>query len=272
MVLLIAPCSVLYSLSFVLWALAWYYMMTKIEDNTKFSEIYRVYSRSQIGKYLPGNVFHYVGRQFIGKSVGLKHDVVLTVTTCEILFQVFASIIIAVAGFPALTVNPLHKVIIFVLGGATITMIALGPFLMNQLIKRFAQASTYVQKVSLFSPKSQVRFFFVPLIAYMLSFLMIGGLICVVSSVVYLSECSLNHMLKFGSIYAIAWTLGLVTPGSPGGIGVRDAVLTVQLSPLIGASHALTLALGLRAAAVLGDVLFYLTSFLSQFRKSGSTG
>jgi hypothetical protein len=204
--------------------------------------------------------------------VGLKHDAVLTVTTCEILFQIFASVIITVAGFSALTVNPSHKAIILILGGATITMIVLGPFLMNQLTKRFAQVSTGVQKLSRFDLKSQARFLFVPLIVYMLSFLMIGGLICILSSVAYQSACSLNQMLKFGSIYAIAWTLGLVTPGSPGGIGVRDAVLVAQLSPLIGASHALTLSLGLRAAAVLGDVLFYLTSFLGQLRKSGSIG
>ena len=196
----------------------------------------------------------------------------MTVTTCEILFQIFASVIIAVAGFSALTVNPSHKVIISVLGVAIIVMIALGPFVMRQLIKRHTQVSTYVEKLSASSLKRQARFLFIPLLIYVLSFLMIGGLICVVSSVAYQSGCSFSHMLKFGSIYAIAWTLGVITPGSPGGIGIRDAVLVVQLSPLIGASQALTLSLGLRASAILGDVLFYLTSFLGKIRKNRSAG
>ena len=36
-------------------------------------------------------------------------------------------------------------------------------------------------------------------------------------------------------IFATAWVAGFVTPGAPAGVGVREAALTVGLTPICGA-------------------------------------
>ena len=51
-----------------------------------------------------------------------------------------------------------------------------------------------------------------------------------------------------------------MTPGAPAGIGVREAVIVVLLSPLVGGSVAALSALLYRLVTVSGDVVFYFSA------------
>jgi dolichol-phosphate mannosyltransferase len=55
--------------------------------------------------------------------------------------------------------------------------------------------------------------------------------------------------------FALAWVVGVLTPLLPGGLGPRDAALTVALTPVIGPGRAAVLAIALRAATVAAEVL-----------------
>jgi len=57
--------------------------------------------------------------------------------------------------------------------------------------------------------------------------------------------------------FTLAWAVGFVTPGAPAGIGVREALLLVVLSPTLGAADASLLTLALRVATTLGDILCF---------------
>jgi len=58
--------------------------------------------------------------------------------------------------------------------------------------------------------------------------------------------------------FALSWVAGFVTPGAPGGLGVREAVLATVTAPLYGPGPALSVALALRVVTVLGDGLAFL--------------
>ena len=52
-----------------------------------------------------------------------------------------------------------------------------------------------------------------------------------------------------------------MTPGAPGGLGVREAVLVTLLTgAVLGPSESLLVAVLLRAVTIAGDLLFFLTS------------
>jgi len=55
--------------------------------------------------------------------------------------------------------------------------------------------------------------------------------------------------------FAQAWTVGLVVPGAPGGLGVFEAVLLLRLGGLLPAAPLLAVALSYRLIATLGDLL-----------------
>ena len=48
-----------------------------------------------------------------------------------------------------------------------------------------------------------------------------------------------------------------MTPGAPGGLGVRESVVAIGLTPFLGAPLAVSVALLHRATSVVGDVLAF---------------
>ena len=54
---------------------------------------------------------------------------------------------------------------------------------------------------------------------------------------------------------AAAWLLGFLIPGAPGGLGIREFVLVLGLTPLVGEAQAALDALMFRLVTVSGDTL-----------------
>jgi uncharacterized membrane protein YbhN (UPF0104 family) len=55
--------------------------------------------------------------------------------------------------------------------------------------------------------------------------------------------------------FSLAWAVGFVTPGAPGGLGVREGLMLLMLAPVYTAASASVLVIALRIATTLGDVL-----------------
>jgi hypothetical protein len=64
-----------------------------------------------------------------------------------------------------------------------------------------------------------------------------------------------QDLLAMSTMVAAAWLAGLVMPGTPAGLGVRDVVLTALLAPTTGLDAAAAAAIGLRLAGLLADAL-----------------
>ena len=56
-------------------------------------------------------------------------------------------------------------------------------------------------------------------------------------------------------MYAFAWLLGFVVPLLPGGLGLRDGTLATFLATRVGTGPATALAIALRLANTLGELL-----------------
>ncbi|HSS62997.1 MAG TPA: hypothetical protein VLS27_01070, partial [Gammaproteobacteria bacterium] len=55
-------------------AVAWLVILTYAENRHLPSSVcISAYAQSQIAKYFPGNVFHFVGRHMLGRRIGLSH-------------------------------------------------------------------------------------------------------------------------------------------------------------------------------------------------------
>jgi uncharacterized membrane protein len=61
-------------------------------------------------------------------------------------------------------------------------------------------------------------------------------------------------------IITVAWVAGFITPGSPAGMGVREAILVAALGPILGTGVALGVSIALRAVTTLGDGLAFLAA------------
>ncbi len=70
--------------------------------------------------------------------------------------------------------------------------------------------------------------------------------------------------------YATAWVLGYITPGAPGGVGVREGVFLLLYSPYAGTAVAASMAVVLRIISTLGDGCFFAATWVVRPRLEAS--
>jgi uncharacterized membrane protein YbhN (UPF0104 family) len=80
-----------------------------------------------------------------------------------------------------------------------------------------------------------------------------------------------SHALLAVGVFAVAWLAGMVAIVSPGGIGVREAVLLAGLTPAYGPGTALGVAVSYRIVSSLGDGIGFLLGFLAEKRLARSS-
>jgi hypothetical protein len=73
---------------------------------------------------------------------------------------------------------------------------------------------------------------------------------------------TLETFLQTSCYFIIAWLIGFATPGSPAGLGVREAVLITLLDSPSIEDTLLVAVLISRIVTVLGDMLFFAISSL----------
>jgi hypothetical protein len=67
----------------------------------------------------------------------------------------------------------------------------------------------------------------------------------------------LMHLPFVCGAYVVAWLVGLVTPGAPAGVGVREVALYMLLSPLVSNGDLLLITIVSRLVSVIGDLVFF---------------
>lgn len=254
------PAALVYSVLFMGMGLAWHHMVHQLDPSVTLPVGYWIFSRSQLAKYLPGSMLHVAGRQLLGKMCGLSQSVLLAVSTCEIVFQIIASAAIAGLGATMLTIKPEYRLAIAT-GACVVSFFLLFTLSARRWFARGALRSQRLDQLKKFRQIGQTQFFAPPLVVYLLHFAAVGALISFIVGQIEAAPFAPLAMLQYTAIYTLAWGLGFIIPGAPGGIGVREALLTTHLATYIGTSEALMIAIGLRLAAIIADLTLFLTSF-----------
>ena len=81
-----------------------------------------------------------------------------------------------------------------------------------------------------------------------------------------------NYWGNVAGVYCFAWLVGFVTPGAPGGIGIREALLSVLLANVVSPEMITVAVIFNRVVTVLGDLIAYpaamlIPSIYNSFRK-----
>ena len=237
---LIAAGSVVYGLAGFLLAEAWYLILGP--GSAGRLPHHAVYGRTQIAKYLPGNLFHFAGRQVLGRRLGHSQSMLARASLLEM-----ASLFIVAGALSLSAAAPGFRLWAAIALITTVAGIAL-------IMARWRPPGRreHLRNVGL-SPRS--------LLAagglHAVFFAIAGAILWVL--VVHSADPTTARVGLLASIsaLALAWIAGFITPGSSAGIGVREAALIAILSPALGASMASAAALALRLVTTLGDGLFF---------------
>lgn len=233
---LIAALAMVYGSANLLLALAWWHLLRHFGvAETRLGAI-RIYGMSQLAKYVPGNIFHLAGRQAFGMAAGISAGVLAKSTIWEL-----GLIAIAGALFGWMMLPPLMPGFLEV---ASVVLMFVSVALIAGLLRRVAgrQATLAFLWQLLFLLGSGAVFI-------ALLELISGG-----------EGLGVQYWLTIGSAYIIAWLIGLVTPGAPAGVGVREVILLLLLKGLVAEGDLLMAVLLGRLVTVVGDLLFFVAA------------
>lgn len=210
-----------------------------------------IYARCNILKYLPGNVFHFGGRQVMAHGAGWSHRSTLMATTLEIFSLPLAAGCVALIAFalsgapgigdlpaalPSFDLTPAAAALgLAVAGLATAGAVAMA--------HRLGVSTTSLAAMAAL----EIAFFAA-------SAALIAGMATAVGA------AGPADLAVIAGAYLVSWIAGFVVPGAPGGIGVREAVFVHVVAVAVSAPAALALAILARLVTTLGDLWFALAA------------
>ncbi|TPW30240.1 hypothetical protein [Pararhizobium mangrovi] len=213
-------------------ATAWRELLAMLGVNVTPKWAVATFATTQIGKYVPGNIFQYAGRQAVGAAAGLP-NVPLAKSTLFELMMICA-------------ISPLFAVLIVPLFFPDVpSWIALVGFVFV--------AALAIAIARLIGGLHLAR----GAVAYLLFMILNGAVFMTTLGLIDPKALSLAGVPVVIGAYVVSWLVGLVTPGAPAGLGVRETVLVYLFTDSIVSSVILLAVLVGRIVTVSGDLMFY---------------
>jgi hypothetical protein len=239
--------AVAYAASLFLLSFAWWKLLRWQGATVGVRVSHRLYSRTQIAKYLPGNVFHFVARHVAFRGYGASDGALGLAAVCEALGLAGAALLLGLPGLPVALARDSWPLSGSALGRSSIVglvLIGLAAAVWYGLRGRRPKPEW-----SLHALVQQAR----RLLA--LSPLYVLFMLASAAAAVFLHASSTPGPLRLevGPAYTLSWLCGFLVPGASGGLGVREAVLVLLLGD---DPSVLYVAVGMRLVTTLGDVLF----------------
>lgn len=231
------------------------------DTKTKYKEVAHVYGKANIGKYLPGNVMHYVERNLFATKIGLSQLDLALSTLVEIAGIVLVALILSVIlAYKELAIvlkeymTPMYAALL--IGLIVVALIAV-----YIIYKKSEKIQAMVKRVM------DVKFIFVLLknmLIYAIVFLILGFILVLICGVILDVKIDVANSIMIITYYMLAWMIGTIIHLTPGGIGVREGVLVLLMesSGIMSSAAILTAALLHRMVSIIGDILGYLIAIM----------
>ena len=211
-------------------------------------QIQVIYAQSQLGKYLPGNIIHVVGRQLLGRRQGIPHGILAASTLYEFAGLGVASLVLALPLVIDTGMLHLKNFQPWPLVGVGVIAAISGWIVQHQIRRRWPHLLNRRVVLTWLQAWSH----------YLLFFLLAGALLVALSAAFSSQALEPETAIRLVTIFALSWLAGFVTPGAPSGIGIREGVIVLTLQPLLPGAPAALIALLLRLVTVSGDLLYFL--------------
>ncbi|MEW8690051.1 MAG: hypothetical protein AB2535_03090 [Candidatus Thiodiazotropha endolucinida] len=200
--------------------------------NFLFSQSFSIYNITQLGKYIPGSIWQFVGKIGMYKSAGLDNQTVRDTILLETFWVVFSAFIfglllISFTQYQLLVTLTQKVPLIILLAILGTTLFLLLP---PQLRHHRKKLYDYCRRL-LFTPLS--------FITSLLIWLVLGFAFWITLTPFSASEIGLVFII---GLYAFSYAVGFAVPFAPAGIGIRESVLVLGLTPFLDMNTAIILA------------------------------
>lgn len=249
--------AILWSCGAPLLALAWRSMLSGLDIHRTWRELFGIVGITQFAKYVPGNVAQYIGRVGMSLARGIPARPLAMTMFLETLLVIATGIVMGVGtgSLSEVGLQAVHRhgaqlaliaavVVLAIIGLLVFRRIA--PLLLRRFAPRYAPA---LDGALLPSQASLARAF----VLYCAMYVGMGIGLTLLAH--FLLPGAPHDYWLLIAVFALAWVVGFVTPGAPGGLGVREGLMLLMLAPIYGSAPAGILIIALRIATTLGDIV-----------------
>ena len=218
----------------------WSWIFQSLHQKVSGQWAIQVYLKTNIAKYIPGNVWHYYGRIRLATDANIPTSIATLSVLLEPLLLAAAALIVASVGMPQ------NRGLQFFL--LAVVLIAIHPLILNQglkLVSKLKNKGNDVKKID--------HYPFLPLLGE-LGFLGLrsAGFVLTFWALHPVNSSQIPILI---SSFSLAWLLGLVVPGAPGGIGVFEATAIALLGSLFSPGLILSVVGLYRLISILAEVI-----------------
>jgi glycosyltransferase 2 family protein len=208
-----------------------------------------VYLKTSIFKYIPGNIFHLIGRQFAAKKYGLTDKVILFSSLVEILVLILSSLSLS------------FVVVMFYYGSFSFLNDGMKFYIKAMITLFFAILFCVSFFLGVVNKYLNILFFYFLCTVF---FIIVGVITYFIAKDLLNINLSLQQAVVF---YSISWVVGFVIPGAPGGIGIRESIFILLSGGVIQEGDAFVLVALLRIINLLGEILGFLLASMYLAKK-----
>ena len=220
---------------FVFRATTWRWLLVGMGERLPAATAARIWSVSELARYLPGAIWQVLGRIYLVKPYGVRGSVCTASQLLELTLFLFANILLALACLVWFGIKrfegPAERWLYGAMALVPVLLLVLHPRVLYGIVDR---AMRFMRK-----PPVQRRLRFRELLGILLWFVL--GLLWQSLAIWLLVEEPLHLQLAkwwvVAGAYALAWCAGFLAVWAPGGIGVRElvfmAAMQVALPPAV---------------------------------------
>lgn len=252
---------VMYAIYLELIPFSWREIIKIITHNKiSFLDLQKVFCKSNMLKYLPGNIFQYVGRNEIAILYKLEHKKIAFSTVLDILANVLGVFLVSCICYSRgflIGINSISLKFNWEFGVVFVILIIVC------LYFAWKKRNVFWPQIQNICTGSNIRKYIGCIFYYMFGAVYTGLIYIFVITKILETSIATNKIYIVIGAFLLSWLFGFITPGAPGGIGIRETVITALLSTQMQENIVLLAIVIYRIINIFGDCLAYVSSQLS---------
>lgn len=225
-------------------------------EKIPFRKAVPVFAKSNFLKYVPGNVFQYIGRNQLASDLDISHADVACATVLDIAFSALSPFIVGLVlvGSDAVKILEAYGKSFAAIVIAGMILVFAAVIVLVKFRNRFSKILEKYRKVFI---KENIKRILLTFLYYTAqNALTVIMCIIVFRHIVGMTQ-GISELLMFSGVYLFSWIVGFITPGAPGGIGVREAVMMLMCGELAGSDDIMLFVIVMRVASIAADALAF---------------
>lgn len=255
------PCIIFITLSVLsgifvyLSAIPWTQMLyITTKRKIAYVRISSVACKANLMKYIPGNIFQYVGRNELAENEHFRHRDVAMATVMDVVISVIGMAFVALIFYSKgiLVIIENYKI--------QVNFQLIGVLFLATVFLAYVYVKKAHGKLQVHLVRGDVSRILFAIVYYIVWGTIYGILYYVTLTQILQCNVPMNQTCTVIGAFLCAWVLGYIIPGVPGGIGVRETLVVLLLAEFINQDVILLAAVLFRFINIIGDILAYILS------------